>query len=375
MSNTTENNSSHEDISSIGSDNKKIGQISLSDLCNGKYKFIIPTYQRGYRWRTKHVQALIDDLESIPDDETYCLQPIVLQKNKNRNDFLVVDGQQRLTTLMLLLKAWGEQNIWEMIPENKQKEQGILNEACRKNTSKIAAQTAEDKKNKIKNKLNKIFFIWYLLDDTEDGHTAFQRLNSGKIPLTSSELIRAKLVGTSSNPYELAAEWERIEQRLRDDRFWFMFNGKASESFTRIDKLFEIITHTEEKVKLDRLVPYYTIEEKEKKKKKKEEQEQWWEKLLNLFWMLEQCYNDVELYHYIGWLRHFSGAQFSSLYNLYNKDKINFKQNLQKIIVNKDCDLPNEQRTNIAGLNIIPTNNQSLITHIKENFTYENFTY
>ena len=58
---------------------------------------------------------------------------------------------------------------------------------------------------------------------------------------------------------------------------------------------------------------------------------------LNLFWMLEQCYNDVEVYHYIGWLRHFSGAQFSSLYALYEHDKINFKQNLQKIIINKDC--------------------------------------
>ena len=145
-----------------------------------------------------------------------------------------------------------------------------------------------------------------------------------------THISQAKLVGPKcANPYELAAEWERIEQRLRDDRFWFMFNGKASESFTRIDKLFEIITHTEEKVKLDRLAPYYAIEEKK--------DELWWEKLLNLFWMLEQCYNDVEVYHYIGWLRHFSGAQFSSLYALYEHDKINFKQNLQKIIINKDC--------------------------------------
>ena len=68
----------------------KIGTISLQELCFEKYNFIIPTYQRGYRWRTKHVQALIDDLASIPDDKNYCLQPIVLQKNKNENNFLVV---------------------------------------------------------------------------------------------------------------------------------------------------------------------------------------------------------------------------------------------------------------------------------------------
>ncbi len=343
--------------------NAKIGQISLAALCNGEYEFIIPTYQRGYRWRTKHVQALVDDLASIPENRTYCLQPIVLQKNK-RDGFLVVDGQQRLTTLMLLLNAWQIDKVWKMTPENPQETSGILNEACRANTRGIAEKTKDETKSKITGKLDKIFFIWYLLDDTEDGHAAFQRLNSGKIPLTSSELIRAKLVGTSSNPHEMAAEWERIEQRLRDDRFWFMFNGKASESFTRIDKLFEIITKTEDKVKLDRLAPYYEVE--------KNEDEPWWEKLLNLFWMLEQSYNDVELYHYIGWLRHFSGAQFSSLCALYEHDKINFKRNLQKIIINKDCDLQKEQKTNIAGLNIVPSEQESLIVHIEKNFLYGN---
>jgi hypothetical protein len=222
---------------------------------------------------------------------------------------------------MLLLKAWECPNVWKMSPENEQETQGVLNEACRQNTTTIAKNTENETKDQIKSKLNKIFFIWYLLDEKEDGHAAFQRLNSGKIPLTSSELIRAKLVGPGcANRYELAAEWERIEQRLRDDRFWFMFNGKASESFTRIDKLFEIITNTEEKVKFDRLAPYYAVENYAVKKN---DTESWWEKLLNLFWMLEQCYNDVELYHYIGWLRHFRNWQFHSIYDIYRKDKKN----------------------------------------------------
>ena len=49
--------------------------------------------------------------------------------------------------------------------------------------------------------------------------------------------------------------------------------------------------------------------------------------------MLEQCYNDVELYHYIGWLRHFRNRQFHSIYNTYLDDKIKFKQKLQEDIV------------------------------------------
>ena len=98
------------DDTKIGKNGQKIGRITLDEMCSKGYNFIIPTYQRGYRWRTEHVQALIDDLSSATGNKRYCLQPIVLQKAKDKNGnnaFLVVDGQQRLTTLMLLLDAWG----------------------------------------------------------------------------------------------------------------------------------------------------------------------------------------------------------------------------------------------------------------------------
>jgi len=69
--------------------------------------FLIPSYQRGYRWKERQVTDLLDDiLEFQKKDkekgEFYCLQPIVVTKNKN-NDWEVIDGQQRLTTLYILL--------------------------------------------------------------------------------------------------------------------------------------------------------------------------------------------------------------------------------------------------------------------------------
>ena len=131
-------------FSTDGKEKSRIGQITLEELCAGgpngeKYLFIIPTYQRGYRWRSIHVNALIKDLSSIPDNETYCLQPIVLQRieNEEENKFRVVGGQQRLTTLMILLHEWNGNAPWTMTPENNQREDKISAACatCKKNAS------------------------------------------------------------------------------------------------------------------------------------------------------------------------------------------------------------------------------------------------
>lgn len=78
-------------------------------------KFNIPDYQRGYRWEEKHVRALLDDLldfgKSLKrngEGQFYCLQPLAVTINhklSNVNDIVydVIDGQQRLTTIFLLL--------------------------------------------------------------------------------------------------------------------------------------------------------------------------------------------------------------------------------------------------------------------------------
>lgn len=71
-------------------------------------EFIIPTYQRGYRWAKKQINDLLSDLcefhveKSIND--FYCLQPMVVKKDNNNDAaFIVIDGQQRLTTLKMVV--------------------------------------------------------------------------------------------------------------------------------------------------------------------------------------------------------------------------------------------------------------------------------
>lgn len=64
-------------------------------------RYIIPLYQRGYAWEEKHIVQLIDDIMDISDDGQYYIGSLIVHRRKDA--FEIIDGQQRLTTLFLLL--------------------------------------------------------------------------------------------------------------------------------------------------------------------------------------------------------------------------------------------------------------------------------
>lgn len=96
-----------------------IDQQSIKDLFSQKKAdFLIPDYQRPYAWTEVECQTLWDDICSFAfpnddysqfdsDNDEYFLGPIVTYKNA-KNKLEIIDGQQRLTTLMLLLRAFYE---------------------------------------------------------------------------------------------------------------------------------------------------------------------------------------------------------------------------------------------------------------------------
>ena len=97
-------------MSKLNIDQKTVYQL-FSDK---KSDFLIPDYQRPYAWGEAECQTLWDDIFAFafPDDDCdkfkkddeYFLGPIVTYKNKGKQE--IIDGQQRLTTLMLLLRAF-----------------------------------------------------------------------------------------------------------------------------------------------------------------------------------------------------------------------------------------------------------------------------
>ena len=100
--------------------------------------------------------------------------------------------------------------------------------------------------------LERVEFIWYEVGQDEDGNELFQRLNIGKIPLTSSELVKAIFLSESNKngvsvnrKNEIALQWDSIEKELHDSSFWgFLTNVNGEEYQTRIDLILDLISGT-----------------------------------------------------------------------------------------------------------------------------------
>lgn len=108
-----------------------IDQKTISELfADKKADFLIPDYQRPYAWEDTECQTLWEDIFSFAfpdndyskfnsDNDEYFLGPIVTFKNDS-GKMEIIDGQQRLTTLMLLLRAFYEK-YGNMKDENSKK--------------------------------------------------------------------------------------------------------------------------------------------------------------------------------------------------------------------------------------------------------------
>jgi len=90
----------------------KASETSLRNLLEGGKQFQIPLFQRPYSWKKENWEALWEDLMSLYNEEVqgfYFLGPIVTQAVPGTADgispFVVIDGQQRLTTLTIVLAA------------------------------------------------------------------------------------------------------------------------------------------------------------------------------------------------------------------------------------------------------------------------------
>lgn len=120
-------------MSKLNVDQKNIRLL----LADKKADFLIPDYQRPYAWSEEECQTLWEDIFdfAIPEgdatkfnsEEEYYLGPIVTFKNDN-NKLEVIDGQQRLTTIMLLLRAF-HISFGEMRDENSKKIKEMI-ESC-----------------------------------------------------------------------------------------------------------------------------------------------------------------------------------------------------------------------------------------------------
>ncbi len=291
--------------------------------------FRIPSYQRGYRWERKQVEQLLDDLlefqenvlcaqdkdvanqewnDAHPNDPQkainndskigfYCLQPLAVTPTGN-DEYDIIDGQQRLTTIYLVLCYLSSLSYISFPYDHTKKIEDALYE--------LSYQTREDKffrekefkspENAVSNidfyfmskayqtisewfdnhrnaastvldlllpknystgnerrnsRLHDVRFIWYDTPKTSSIST-FNNLNYGKIGLTAAELIKALLFQcdvydveerdlAKKDAISRSTKWSLIEESLRNEYFWGMLTSSGLDKDLHIELILEFV--------------------------------------------------------------------------------------------------------------------------------------
>lgn len=150
-------------------------------------------------------------------------------------------------------------------------------------------------------------------DSQQHSIEIFTRLNQGKIALTDAELIKAlflqRVIKAYNHPeiakqkqFEMASQWDLIEQTLQDDEFWaFLSPHKGTNKHTRIELIFDLLAEeSKEKQQLNnKTFLYFANQLKNASSCQIEEQ---WTKVLQGFHRLMEWFKEDQLYHLIGFI-------------------------------------------------------------------------
>lgn len=321
---------------------------NLDELCTVKLtdlmglEFTIPYYQRGYKWRKEDIELLVNDIKDYQEEHPYYLQPLVVIKTGEKS-FLLVDGQQRLTTIYLILKKAHQakdcnhirDKLYDFACESKCESEDYLKnypnkwngkETCDIHYYEEARNCIEGIKvedlQKFTDKLqHNVEFIWYPLENKEEGPAHFERLNSCKIPLSNTELTKALLLQHASKDDRIlrATEWNQMEYTLQDDAFFAFLcplKGHYGTIPNRIELLLDIYAEnlSQKNTDKDMRKTYKEIERRLNK-----QNDNVWTDLVNLFHTLESWYQNPFCYNLIGFLTEVNGADI--LGKLYTDDK------------------------------------------------------
>ena len=162
----------------------------------------IPKYQRPYKWTKEHVKQLFDDIQAFKNKSAYRLGTIVLHWDGKKKEKNIVDGQQRIVTLLMIIHALRNK---EGINEKLKTQLEDLKKLEEKLTfsSYISKKNIYDNykviKKRVKNfntehinfLLNKCEFATFTLDDVSEAFQFFDSQNARGKDLEPYDLLKA----------------------------------------------------------------------------------------------------------------------------------------------------------------------------------------
>ncbi|MCB1470103.1 MAG: DUF262 domain-containing protein [Rhizobiaceae bacterium] len=258
----------------------KAGQERLSRVFSDEFAFSIPTYQRPYAWEQEQAQALLDDILASLEDAiatkepvTYFLGSIVLIKQPGSPDAKVVDGQQRLTTLTILLSVLRDlsgleasikrhayiceegdpdkgtksryrltlrkrdeeffrdtvqiKGATDTLPESK----GLTDSRLRivENATlfreRLTKMSAEQRDRLMAFLLQRCYLVVIAVSNVDVAHRVFTVLNARGLDLTPADILKADLLDRVDEKEEkdYSDNWEALEEQLGRERFSELF--------------------------------------------------------------------------------------------------------------------------------------------------------
>lgn len=316
-------------------------EITLEDKLVGEIsgEFYIPSYQRGYRWERQQVETLLNDIMEN-GDRPYCLQPVVVRKI-NDGRYELIDGQQRLTTIYILLKYLKNEykpklkvnytlsyetredsaSFLDNMDETKANDNidfYFMYEAYQTIDQWFKKLEAEGKDQSAADLFGLYFFpkvgnssggnvrfIWYEVKNVEDKDaiSLFTRLNIGRIPLTNAELVKALFLcrkednlHATEEQLKIALQWDTLEKELHDSDFWNFLTKKKESSYpSRIELIFDLMVSKTNRT-ADRYSTFYYFYEH------RDDLRTLWENVIHYYYRLKEWYKKDVLYHKIGYL-------------------------------------------------------------------------
>ena len=250
----------------ISATEKPLGKVFTSD-----YQFTIPSFQRAYTWQAENIEQLVNDLQDACADPNtpYFLGSLILVKD-GPTQYQVIDGQQRLISLSIIVSVLREleddpdliDSLNDLILEPGDKLRGIKAEPrltlrerdtdffrmyvqegdleglfdlrdndiashaqrniainTRRVFDALAAMETKDRRRFASYLVNGVTLVIVTTDDLAGAHRIFDVMNMRGVPLTASDVFKAKTIAEISpaarNAY--ATRWDDIMDPLGDD--------------------------------------------------------------------------------------------------------------------------------------------------------------
>ena len=264
--------------------------FSREFLYGGEIEFVIPVYQRNYSWEIEQCEKLLDDIRKLYEDERkgHFLGSIVAKSEmdvKRNIKYTIIDGQQRLTSIFLMIKAflrvYGEKleildkfvkrDLEETLADPRNKDNKLRLYPV-KNDSSVFEKIMFDKNIEMDKEsrmainfqyfvkyfqdfskldiieyyaaLQKLDIVFMSLEEYDDAQIIFESINSTGLNLTQTDLIRNfLLMAENSETQKKLFEnyWDKFEKILGIEElneFFKYFTTYKSTVFTKEENIY-----------------------------------------------------------------------------------------------------------------------------------------